>query len=134
MAIYGYVRVSSADQNENRQYDAMKKLKVRNSRIFVDKQSGKDFNRIAWNLLMNQLTKGDLLYVQSIDRMGRSYEDIQNWWRILTKEKGVDICIIDMPILDTRIAKDLLGTVLNDIILQLLSYMAQNERENNTPK
>ena len=129
MAIYGYVRVSSADQNENRQYDAMKELKLRNNRIFADKQSGKDFNRAAWNLMIKRLTKGDLLYVQSIDRMGRNYEEIQNWWRILTKEKGVDICIVDMPILDTRIAKDLLGTVINDIILQLLSYMAQNERE-----
>ena len=129
MAIYGYVRVSSADQNENRQYDAMKELKVHDTRIFVDKQSGKDFNRIAWNNLMEQLAEGDLLYVQSIDRMGRNYEDIQNQWRILTKERGVDICVIDMPLLDTRTAKDLLGTVISDVILQLLSYVAQNERE-----
>jgi DNA invertase Pin-like site-specific DNA recombinase len=129
MAVYGYVRVSSADQNENRQYDAMKELNVQDSRIFVDKQSGKDFNRVAWGMLTGRLTKGDLLYVKSIDRLGRNYEDIQNQWRILTKEMGVDICVIDMPALDTRKGKDLLGTFISDVILQLLSYVAQNERE-----
>ena len=129
MANYGYVRVSSADQNENRQFDAMKRLKVKDARIFVDKQSGKDFNRAAWNALMERLAPGDLLYVQSIDRMGRNYEDIQNQWRILTKVRGIDICVIDMPLLDTRIAKDLLGTVICDLILQLLSFVAESERE-----
>ena len=107
----------------------MKELKIHDNKIFIDKQSGKNFDRIAWNNLIEQLNEGDLLYIKSIDRMGRNYQEIQDWWRILTKERGIDICIIDMPLLDTRIAKDLLGTVISDIILQLFSYMAQNERE-----
>ena len=129
MAIYGYIRVSSADQNENRQYDAMKELKIQDNQMYVDKQSGKDFNRTAWRMLMEQLTEGDLLYIKSIDRLGRNYEDIQNQWRILTKERGIDIVVIDMPVLDTRKGKDLLGTFISDVVLQLLSYVAQNERE-----
>ena len=127
---YGYVRVSSVDQNENRQYDAMKELEIPDRRIFVDRQSGKNFNRIAWTKLTRRLTSGDLIYVKSIDRLGRNYEEIQNEWRVLTKERGVDIAVIDMPILDTRNGKDLVGTFLSDVVLQVLCFVAQNEREN----
>jgi DNA invertase Pin-like site-specific DNA recombinase len=126
---YGYIRVSSSDQNENRQLDAMSELNIPKSQIFVDKQSGKDFKRPAWKALVNRLRQGDLLYVKSIDRLGRNYEDIQNQWRILTKERGVDIAVIDMPVLDTRNGKDLMGTFLADTVLALLSFVAQNERE-----
>ena len=127
--IYGYVRVSSADQNEDRQTLAMSELNITPERIFTDKQSGKDFNRPAYKELTRKLRPGDLLYIQSIDRLGRNYEDIQNQWRILTKERGVDVAVIDMPLLDTRNGKDLMGTFLADIVLQILSFVAQNERE-----
>jgi len=130
MEKYGYIRVSSSDQNEDRQLDSMAEMKVSESKIFIDKQSGKDFKRVAWQSLMRKLKKGDLLYVKSIDRLGRNYEDIQNQWRILTKEKGVDIVVIDMPILDTRNGRDLMGTFLADTVLAVLSFVAQNEREN----
>jgi DNA invertase Pin-like site-specific DNA recombinase len=125
---YAYCRVSSAEQNENRQLDAMAKLKIPPSNIFVDKQSGKDFSRCAWKAMVEKLKSGDLLYVHSIDRMGRNYDDILNWWRILTKEKGVDIVVMDMPLLDTRKGRDLLGTLIADLVLSLLSYVAHNER------
>ena len=129
MKIYGYVRVSSTDQNEGRQLAEMKKLGIQEGRIYKDKQSGKDFDRPNYRRLVRKLKKGDLLYILSIDRLGRDYEEIQNQWRILTREKEVDVAIIDMPLLDTRNGKDLLGTFLADIVLQVLSFVAQNERE-----
>jgi DNA invertase Pin-like site-specific DNA recombinase len=129
MAIYGYVRVSSADQNTDRQIDAMNGIKIPEMQIFVDKQSGKDFERPQYRALLRKLKPGDLLYIKSIDRLGRNYDEIQNQWRILTKERGVDIAVIDMPLLDTRNGKDLVGTFLADIVLQILSFVAQNERE-----
>jgi len=130
LTTYGYVRVSSISQNEDRQMLAMSKLNIPFERIFTDKQSGKDFNRPAYKLLMDELRAGDLLYIKSIDRLGRNYEEIQSQWRILTKERRVDIAVIDMPILDTRNGRDLMGTFLADIVLQILSFVAQNEREN----
>ena len=129
MEIYGYIRVSSTDQNEDRQLLAMRELNIPILRIFVDKQSGKDFNRPAYKRLINKLTTGDLLYIKSIDRLGRNYEEIQNQWRILTKDKGVDIAVIDMPLLDTRNGRDLMGTFIADLVLQILSFVAQSERE-----
>ena len=130
MQTYGYVRVSSTDQNEYRQLIAMNGLEIPPKNLFIDKQSGKDFHRPSYQKLMKRLKSGDLLYIQSIDRLGRNYEEIQNQWRILTKEKGVDIAVIDMPILDTRQYKDLIGTFIADLVLQVLSFIAQNEREN----
>ena len=130
MTTFGYVRVSSADQNEDRQMIAMDDLKIPLSNIFTDKQSGKNFDRPKYNALLNQIRPGDLIYVKSIDRLGRNYEEIQSQWRILTKERSVDIAVIDMPLLDTRNGKDLVGTFLADIVLQILSFVAQNEREN----
>ena len=128
MADYSYVRISSLDQNEDRQMLAMHKLGIPASCIFTDKQSGKDFLRPAWQSLTNKLEQGDLLYLHSIDRLGRNYEEILNWWRILTKEKGVDIVVLDMPLLNTRQDRDLLGTLIADLVLSLLSYVAHNER------
>ncbi len=128
--VYGYVRVSSMDQNENRQMRAMKERGVRLSNIYLDKQSGKDFNRTQYIQMVRVLRKGDLLYIQSIDRLGRNYVEIQEQWRILTKEIGIDICVIDMPLLDTRSGKDLMGTFIADLVLQILSFVAQSEREN----
>lgn len=130
MAIYGYVRVSSADQNEDRQMLAMSELQIPVKQIFMDKQSGKDFERPAYKTLMKKLRPGDLLYIKSIDRLGRNYEEIQNQWRIITKERGADIAVIDMPLLDTRNGGDLMGTFIADLVLQILSFVAQNEREN----
>lgn len=130
MNIYGYVRVSAIDQNEDRQMVEMRKLKVPEEHIYLDKQSGKDFNRPKYKRLVSKLKKGDLLYIQSIDRLGRNYEEIQTQWRYLTKVKEVDVAVIDMPLLDTRNGKDLMGTFLADIVLQVLSFVAQNEREN----
>lgn len=127
--VFGYVRVSTLEQNEDRQLIAMAKAGVPRSHIFVDKQSGKDFRRPQYKRLVKTLREGDLLYVLSIDRLGRSYEDIQEQWRILTKDKGVDICVIDMPLLDTRGYKDLIGTFIADLTLQILSFVAQKERE-----
>jgi len=126
---YAYIRVSTADQNEDRQLDAMVALDIPQSRIFIDKQSGKDFNRPLYKALVKKLRQGDLLYIKSIDRLGRNYDEIQNQWRILTKERGVDIAVIDMPLLDTRNGKDLMGTFIADIVLQILSFVAQTERE-----
>jgi len=130
MKTYGYVRVSSTDQNEDRQLLAMEELGIPSERIFIDKQSGKDFNRPYYNFLMKELKHGDLLYIKGIDRLGRNYNEIQNQWRILTKERGVDIVVIDMPLLDTRLHKDLIGTFISDIVLQILSFVSQSEREN----
>lgn len=126
---YGYVRVSSGDQNEDRQLAALRG-KVPGENIFMDKQSGKDFERPQYRRLVKKLKPGDLLYILSIDRLGRNYEEIQNQWRRLTKEAGVDICVLDMPLLDTRNGKDLMGTFIADLVLQILSFVAQNEREN----
>jgi DNA invertase Pin-like site-specific DNA recombinase len=130
MVIYGYVRVSSTDQNTDRQIDAMNEIKIPEAQIYTDKQSGKDFERPQYKALLKKLKPGDLVYIKSIDRLGRNYNEIQNQWRILTKERGVDIAVIDMPLLDTRNGKDLVGTFLADIVLQILSFVAQNEREN----
>ena len=128
--VYGYVRVSSTDQNEHRQLVAMEKSRVEKEHIYIDKQSGKNFERPQYKRLVEKLQPGDLLYILSIDRLGRNYEEIQNQWRILTKEIGVDICVMDMPLLDTRSGKDLMGTFIADLVLQILSFVAQNEREN----
>lgn len=128
--IYGYVRCSSTDQNEDRQMIALREAAVPEKNIFMDKQSGKDFDRPNYKKLVKGLKAGDILYILSIDRLGRNYEEIQNQWRILTKEIGSDICVLDMPLLDTRNGKDLMGTFIADLVLQILSFVAQNEREN----
>ncbi|MCI8757983.1 MAG: recombinase family protein [Oscillospiraceae bacterium] len=125
---YGYVRVSTRDQNEDRQLLAMQELSILEKNIFMDKQSGKDFDRPQYKRLVKKLRPDDLLYIKSIDRLGRNYEEIQNQWRILTKEKKIDIVVLDMPLLDTRRGKDLMGTFLSDIVLQVLSFAAENER------
>ena len=130
MSVYGYIRVSSKDQKEDRQQIALKEVDVERQNIYVDKQSGKDFNRPQYKKMLRKLRKDDLLYIKSIDRLGRNYEEILQQWRILTKEKGVDIVVLDMPLLDTRCGKDLLGTFIADLVLQILSFVAQNEREN----
>ena len=127
--IYGYIRVSSIDQNEDRQLIAMQQFDIPQSHIYIDKQSGKDFNRPAYQRLVRRLKNGDLLYILSIDRLGRNYEEIQEQWRLLTKDKGIDIAVIDMPLLDTRNGKDLMGTFIADLVLQILCFVAQNERE-----
>ena len=128
--IYGYVRVSSMEQNEDRQMVALKQVGVDARDIFMDKQSGKDFHRENYEKMVSLLQEGDLLYVVSIDRLGRNYVEIQNQWRILTKEIGIDICVMDMPLLNTRSGKDLMGTFIADLVLQILSFVAENEREN----
>ena len=128
--IYGYVRVSSTDQNEDRQMLEMQRLKIKKKNIYIDKQSGKDFNRPSYQRLLGKLKKGDLLYVKSIDRLGRNYKEIQDQWRVLTKEMEVDVVVIDMPLLDTRVYKDLMGTFIADLVLQVLSFVAENERVN----
>lgn len=128
--IYGYIRVSSQDQNEARQRIALNQYLIPKNQLFVDKQSGKDFDRPAYRRMVRKFRPGDLLYILSIDRLGRNYEEIQKEWRILTKEIGIDICVIDMPLLDTRQGKDLMGTFIADLVLQILSFVAQNEREN----
>lgn len=130
MQIYGYVRVSSLDQNEDRQLIALQEVHIPPKNIFTDKQSGKDFNRPNYKKMIRKLKAGDLLYIHSIDRLGRNYEEIQNQWRFLTKEVGIDVCVLDMPLLDTRNGKDLMGTFIADLVLQILSFVAQNEREN----
>ncbi len=130
MNIYGYIRVSSRDQNEDRQMIALQELHIPEKQIYTDKQSGKDFNRPQYKKLVRKLKKDDLLYIKSIDRLGRNYEEILQQWRILTKEKGIDIVVLDMPLLDTRRGKDLMGTFLSDIVLQVLSFVAENERTN----
>ena len=127
--IYGYVRVSSMEQNEMRQLVALGNIGVIKNNIYVDKQSGKDFERPRYKKLVKKLKPGDLLYVLSIDRLGRNYVEILEQWRLLTKEKGIDIVVLDMPLLDTRSGKDLLGTFIADLVLQILSFVAQTERE-----
>lgn len=130
MSVYGYIRVSSKDQKEDRQQIALKEVGVELRNIYIDKQSGKDFNRPQYKKMLRKLKKDDLLYIKSIDRLGRNYEEILQQWRILTKEKGVDIVVLDMPLLDTCRGKDLMGTFLSDIVLQVLSFVAENERTN----
>ena len=128
--IYGYIRVSTREQNEDRQLIALREMSGPEKNIFMDKQSGKDFNRPQYKKLVKKLKPDDLLYIKSIDRLGRNYEETQNQWRILTKEKKIDIVVLDMPLLDTRRGKDLMGTFLSDIVLQVLSFVAENERSN----
>jgi DNA invertase Pin-like site-specific DNA recombinase len=128
MKTYGYIRVSSKDQNEARQIDAMEQQKIPHKNLFIDKKSGKDFDRPHYKRLTSCLREGDLLYIKDIKRLGRNYEEIQNQWRRLTKEIGVDIVVLDMPILDTRQYKDLLGTFIADLVLAVLSFLAESER------
>ena len=130
MRVFGYIRVSSRDQNEDRQLIALREAGIPSGNIFLDKQSGKDFDRPQYKKLLRKIKKDDLLYIKSIDRLGRNYEEILQQWRVLTKEKGADIVVLDMPLLDTRRGKDLMGTFLSDIVLQLLSFVAENERNN----
>lgn len=129
---YGYVRVSSMEQNVSRQITAMLNAGIRKENIYVDKQTGKDFHRQNYEKMLSLLQSGDLLYIVSIDRLGRNYVEVQEQWRILTKEIGVDICVIDMPLLDTRNGKDLMGTFIADLVLQILSFVAESEREIST--
>ncbi len=128
--IYGYIRVSTKEQNEDRQLIALREMAVPEENLFVDKQSGKDFERPQYKRLLRKLKRDDLLYIKSIDRLGRNYTEILEQWRILTKDKGIDIVVLDMPLLDTRRGKDLMGTFLSDIVLQVLSFVAENERVN----
>ncbi len=128
--IYGYVRVSARDQNEDRQMIALSELHVPKENIFLDKQSGKDFQRPQYQRLLKRLEQNDLLYIKSIDRLGRNYEEIIEQWRIISKVRQADIVVIDMPLLDTRKGKDLMGTFLSDVVLQVLSFVAENERGN----
>ena len=126
---YGYIRVSSKEQNEARQWAAMQLLNLSPKNVFMDKQSGRNFDRPQYRRMLRRLRPGDLVYILSIDRLGRNYEEVQQQWRILTKEIGVDICVVDMPLLDTRQGKDLMGTFIADLVLQILSFVAQSERE-----
>lgn len=126
---YGYIRVSTKDQNVDRQLKAMYELGMSKEQIYVDKQSGKSFDRPAYQHLRKQLHEGDLLYIQSLDRLGRNYEEVIEEWRVLTKVKKIDICVIDMPLLNTRKEKDLLGTFISDLVLQILSFFAETERK-----
>lgn len=128
--IYGYARVSSTDQNLDRQLIALKKAGVAEENIFTDRQSGKDFDRPAWKKMKRRMKPGDVLFIKSIDRMGRDYTDVQEQWRVLSKVKRVDIVVLDMPLLDTRADQNLVGTLISDIVLQLLAFVAQTEREN----
>lgn len=128
--LYGYIRVSTREQNEDRQILALKELSIPEKHLFIDKQSGKDFERPQYRKMVRKLKKDDLLYIKSIDRLGRNYSEILEQWRILTKEKGIDMVVLDMPLLDTRRGKDLMGTFLSDIVLQVLSFVAENERTN----
>lgn len=127
---YGYIRVSTKEQNEVRQVIALREVGVSEKNIYMDKQSGKDFNRPQYKKLLRKMKKDDLLYVKSIDRLGRNYAEILEQWRMLTKDKGIDIVVLDMPLLDTRRGKDLMGTFLSDIVLQVLSFVSENERTN----
>ena len=127
---YGYIRVSTREQNEDRQLIALRAAAVPEKNMFVDRQSGKDFLRPEYQRMVRKLKKDDLLYVKSIDRLGRNYGEILEQWRVLTKERGIDIVVLDMPLLDTRRGKDLMGTFLSDIVLQVLSFVAENERTN----
>ena len=126
---YGYVRVSTREQNEERQLIALREWGVESCRIYLDKQSGKDFERTQYRRMIRKLKKGDAIIVKSIDRLGRNYDEILEQWRLITKEKQADVVVLDMPLLDTRANRDLTGTLIADIVLQLLSYVAQTERE-----
>lgn len=128
MSLYGYIRVSSRDQNEARQINDMKKVNVPEKNIYIDKQSGKDFKRAAYKKLLRKLKEGDILYIKSIDRFGRNYKEINEQWRIITKVKKADIIVLDMPLLDTTYSKDLLGTFLSDVVLQIFSFVAETGR------
>ena len=128
--IFGYMRVSSKEQNEDRQRIALIEMGVPEKNIYMDKQSGKDFERKQYKKLLRKLDENSVLFIKSIDRLGRNYSDLNEQWRIITKEKKADIVVIDMPILDTRREKNLLGTFISDIVLALLSYVAENERIN----
>ncbi|BFL47596.1 recombinase family protein [Lactonifactor longoviformis] len=129
--VFGYIRVSSKDQNEARQLASLKEYHIPPNQLFIDKQSGKDFNRPAYRRLMRRIKPGDLLLVKSIDRLGRNYDEILEQWRILTKEKRANVLVLDMPLLDTRTrGNDLTGVFIADLVLQILSYVAQTEREN----
>ncbi len=130
MKLYGYMRVSCINQNEDRQRIALIDAGVPSEQIYMDKQSGSDFDRKQYRRLMRRLDKDSVLYVKSIDRLGRNYEELIEQWRIITKEKGADVVVLDMPLLDTRHGKDLLGTFISDLVLSLLSYVAENERAN----
>ena len=127
--IYGYIRVSSRDQNEDRQVIAMREFGIAEKNLVIDKQSGKDFARPGYRRLLRKLKPNDTLVIKSIDRLGRNYDEVLEQWRLLTKEKQVDIVVLDMPLLDTRKGRDLIGTLISDIVLQLLSSVAQTERE-----
>ncbi len=131
MDTYGYVRVSTKGQNEDRQIIALREFGVKHDRIILDKQSGKDFERPGYQQLVRKLKAGDTLVIKSIDRLGRNYDEILEQWRLLTREKRTDIVVLDMPLLDTRQGRDLTGALIADIVLQLLSYVAQTEREFN---
>ncbi len=128
--IYGYIRVSTREQHEDRQIIALREMAVPEANLFMDKQSGKDFERPQYRQMVQKLKKDDLLYIKSIDRLGRNYGEILEQWRVLTKERGIDIMVLDMPLLDTRRGKDLMGAFLSDIVLQVLSFVAENERAN----
>lgn len=128
--IYGYMRVSSKEQNEDRQKIALTEMRVPENNIYMDKQSGKDFERTQYKRLLRKLNENSVLYIKSIDRLGRNYGELNEQWRIITKEKKADIVVIDMPLLDTRREKNLLGTFISDVVLALLSYVAENERTN----
>lgn len=130
MSTYGYARISSVDQNEDRQMIALKAAGVMEKNIFLDKQSGKDFERPQYQKMLKKLKENDLVYIISIDRLGRNYPEIQEQWRIITKERKADICVLDMPLLDTRTGKDLMGTFIADLVLQILSFVAETERKN----
>ena len=127
---YGYIRVSSKDQNEARQIDAMRRAGIDDANMFIDKASGKDFDRVQYVKMIRALRKNDVVFVKSIDRLGRNYQQIINEWNAITKKIGADIVVLDMPLLDTRQGKDLLGTLISDIVLQLLSYVSETERNN----
>lgn len=130
ISTYGYIRVSTREQNEDRQLLAMRELPIPEKNIYIDKQSGKDFERPQYKRLVRRLKKDDLLYIKSIDRLGRNYKEILEQWQVLTQEKGIDIVVMDMPLLDTRQGRDLTGRLIADIVLQLLSYVAETERQN----
>ena len=129
MKYYGYIRVSTKEQNEDRQVDALKVYEIPQKNVFMNKQSGKDFERPAYQQLIRKLKKGDVLIIKSIDRLGRNYDEIIEQWRVITKQIDADIVVIDMPLLDTRVGKDLTGKFVSDLVLQILSYVAQTERE-----
>lgn len=127
--VYGYIRVSSCDQNEDRQMIAMQKVRIPRKNIYMDKQSGKDFDRPMYKKMVRKLRDEDVVYIKSIDRLGRNYNEVVEQWQYLTRVKKVDIVVIEMPLLDTRRGKDLMGTFLSDVVLQVLSFVAENERE-----